>query len=64
MKKLGVKRLAVLHDSSAYAKGLVDETQAALKKMGVSQIVFFDAIKPREQDYSAALTKIKGATRT
>ncbi len=61
VKKLGVKRLAVLHDSSAYAKGLADEAQAALKKIGGAQVVFFDAIKPREQDYSAALTKIKGA---
>lgn len=61
-QKLGSKKLAILHDNSAYAKGLADEVQTALKKQGGTEVVFFDAIKPREQDYSAALTKIKGAS--
>lgn len=61
-QKLGSKKLAILHDNSAYAKGLADEVQTALKKQGGTEVVFFDAIKPREQDYSAALTKIKSAS--
>ncbi len=57
--KSGAKKVAILHDSSAYAKGLADEIAAILKKDGKLQIVFFDALTPKEQDYSAILTKLK-----
>ncbi len=57
---LGYKKIAVLHDNSSYAKGLADETIALLKKGGAS-IVFNDALTPKENDYSAILTKMKGA---
>ncbi len=54
-------RVAVLHDSSAYSKGLADEITALLKKKGQAPI-FFDALTPKEQDYSAILTKLKAAS--
>lgn len=53
-------KVAVLHDSSAYSKGLADEIAALLKKKGQAP-VFFDALTPKEQDYSAILTKLKAA---
>jgi branched-chain amino acid transport system substrate-binding protein len=58
--KLGFKKVAILHDSTSYAKGLADEAQALLKKQGVA-VVFFDALTPGERDYNAILTKLKGA---
>ena len=58
--KLGFKKVAVLHDSTSYAKGLADEANALLKKQGV-EVVFFDALTPKESDYTAILTKLKGA---
>ncbi len=58
IQKLGVKRLAILHDNSTYAKGLADETKGLLKGVDV---VFFDALTPKEQDYTTILTKMKGA---
>ena len=60
--KPGVSKIAILHDNSAYAKGLADEIKKALAKEGGKDVsvVFFDAIRPKEQDYTAALTKIKG----
>ncbi len=58
IQKLGVKQLAILHDNSTYAKGLADETKALLKDVNV---VFFDAITPKEQDYTTILTKLKAA---
>ena len=58
LTKLGYKKIAVLHDNSSYAKGLADETVAPLKKAG-AEIVFFDALTPKENDYSAILTKMK-----
>lgn len=56
--KLGYKKIAILHDNSSYAKGLADETMAPLKANG-AEIVFYDALTPKENDYTAILTKIK-----
>jgi branched-chain amino acid transport system substrate-binding protein len=58
--KLGAKKVALLHDNSAYSKGLADEINAILKAKQIS-VVFFDALTPKEQDYSAILTKLKAA---
>ncbi len=58
--KLGFKKVAILHDSTSYAKGLADEANALLKKNG-TDVVFFDALTPKENDYTAILTKLKGA---
>ena len=62
VKKIGFKKVAILHDNSAYAKGLADETKALIEKNKTADIVFFDALVPGERDYSAILTKIKGVT--
>lgn len=59
LQKMGAKKVALLHDSSAYAKGLADEINGLLK--GKVQVVFFDALTPKEQDYSTILTKLKAA---
>ena len=58
--KLGFKKVAILHDSTSYAKGLADESNALLKKKG-AEVVFFDALTPGERDYTTILTKLKGA---
>lgn len=60
IEKLGFKKVAILHDSTSYAKGLADEAHALLKKKGAN-VVFFDALTPGERDYTAILTKLKGA---
>jgi branched-chain amino acid transport system substrate-binding protein len=60
IQKLGAKRIALLHDSSAYSKGLADEINGILKAQKAN-VVFFDALTPKEQDYSAILTKMKAA---
>ena len=58
--KLGFKKVAILHDNTSYAKGLADEANALLKGQG-AEVVFFDALTPGERDYTAILTKLKGA---
>lgn len=58
IKELGYKKVAVLHDNSSYAKGLAEESRAVLEKEGV-QVVFFDALTPKERDYSPILTKLR-----
>ncbi len=60
IQDLGYKNVAILHDNSSYSKGLADETKALLDKEGVN-VVFFDALTPKERDYSAILTKLKAA---
>jgi branched-chain amino acid transport system substrate-binding protein len=59
IQKLGSKKLAVLHDNSTYAKGLAEEAKGLLKDNKGIEIVFFDALTPKEQDYTAVLTKMK-----
>ena len=59
IKKLGFKKVAILHDNTTYAKGLADEAKGLLEKEGVD-IVFYDALTPGERDYTAILTKMKG----
>lgn len=54
----GYKSVAILHDNSSYAKGLAQEARRELEKKG-SSVVFFDALTPGEQDYTAILTKIQ-----
>lgn len=60
IKKMGYKNIAILHDNSSYAKGLATESRTILKNNGIN-IVFFDALTPRERDYSAILTKMRAA---
>ncbi len=60
LEKLGAKKIAILHDSSAYSKGLADEI-AGILKAKKANVVFFDALTPKEQDYSAILTKLRAA---
>ena len=58
--KTKAKKVAILHDNSTYAKGLADEVKPQLEKKGI-KVVFFDALTPKQSDYTAVLTKMKGA---
>lgn len=60
VKNLGYNNIAVVHDSSSYAKGLADEVIAGLEKAG-KKVVFFDAVVPKDRDHSAIITKINAA---
>lgn len=59
LERMGAKKIAILHDGSAYSKGLADEINAIVSKK--AKVVFFDALTPKEQDYSAILTKLRAA---
>ena len=60
IEKMGVKKVALLHDNTTYAKGLCEEVKEPLAKKGVTT-VFYDALTPGERDYTAILTKMKAA---
>lgn len=58
LRKLGAKKVAILHDNTSYAKGLAEESRTNLKAAGV-EVAFFDALTPGERDYNAILIKLK-----
>lgn len=56
----GDKKIAFLHDKTAYGKGLADATMAAYEGAGGSPAMY-EAITAGEKDYSAIVTKMKEA---
>jgi branched-chain amino acid transport system substrate-binding protein len=59
-KVQNAKNIAVLHDNSTYAQGLAEWTKKYLEERG-AKVVFYDAINPKDTDFTATLTKIKAA---
>ncbi len=57
-KTYGGKKIAILHDKTAYGKGLADETKKQLNKMGVKEAMY-EAYTAGEKDYSALVSKMK-----
>ena len=51
-------RIAVLHDKTAYGKGLADETLKAMQAAGMSEVLY-EAYTAGEKDYSALVSKLK-----
>ena len=54
------KKIAILHDKSAYGKGLAQVVKDKLNVAGVTEILF-EGINPGEKDYSAVITKLENA---
>ena len=52
--------IAILHDKTAYGKGLADATRAALNNAGVIEATY-EAYTAGESDYSALVTKLNEA---
>ena len=57
---LNNKNIGILHDNSTYAQGLAEETKKYAEEQGLN-VVFYDAINPKDQDFTPVLTKIKAA---
>ena len=54
------RKIAILHDNSAYGKGVADETKKNMNKAGVTEALY-QAYVPGEKDYSALVSRLKGA---
>ena len=54
------KKVAILHDKTAYGKGLADETKKALNAAGAKEALY-EAYTAGEKDYSALVSKLKAA---
>jgi branched-chain amino acid transport system substrate-binding protein len=59
LTKLGVKRIAIIDDRTAYGQGLADEFEKAAKAGGAA-IVGREYTNDRSTDFRAILTSIKG----
>jgi branched-chain amino acid transport system substrate-binding protein len=51
-------KIAIVHDKTAYGKGLADATKENLNKLGVKEAAY-ESITAGEKDYSALVTKLK-----
>ncbi len=54
------QKVAVLHDNTAYGKGLADETKKSLNANGLTETMYA-AYTPGERDYSALISRMKQA---
>jgi branched-chain amino acid transport system substrate-binding protein len=54
------KKIAILHDKSAYGKGLATVVKDKLNAGGVTEVLF-EGLNPGDKDYSAIVSKLKDA---
>lgn len=54
------KKIAIIHDKTAYGKGLADETKKAANKLGATEAMY-EAINKGDKDFSALVSKMKQA---
>ncbi|NOY14353.1 MAG: branched-chain amino acid ABC transporter substrate-binding protein [Deltaproteobacteria bacterium] len=59
INKLGVKRVAVLHDKGDYGKGFAEFVKKFLEKSGKVKVVLFEGITPGAMDYSSIIQKVR-----
>lgn len=58
-KRLGKRRMALLHDKTPYGQGLAEQFQATFESLG-GKVVSLDGISVGDRDFKALLTKIRG----
>lgn len=54
------KKVAILHDKTAYGKGLADETQKSMNAAGLKEVMY-EPFTAGEKDYRALVSKMKAA---
>lgn len=57
--KLGLKKIAIIHDKGDYGKPLAEGAKKHVEQKGKGEVVLFEGITPGAMDYSAIVQKIK-----
>ena len=57
-KRLGKRRMALLHDKTPYGQGLVEQFQATFQSLG-GKIASLDGVSVGDRDFKALLTRIR-----
>ncbi len=57
-ENFGDKKIAIIHDKTAYGKGLADETKKYLNEAGKEETLY-EAYTAGEKDYTALVSKLK-----
>jgi len=52
------KTVAIIHDRSAYGKGLADRTRDELHRLGIKEVMY-EAISVGDKDFSSLVTRLK-----
>jgi branched-chain amino acid transport system substrate-binding protein len=58
VKKLGAKKVAVVHDKDTYGQGLADAMRSHMATLGVKEVLY-EGLTRGEKDFNALVTKIK-----
>ena len=58
LKNYAKKKIAIIHDRSAYGQGVAEYVRDQLNKAGVKEIVF-ESYDPATHDYSVLVTRLK-----
>ncbi len=59
LDKLGLSKIAILHDKGDYGKGLAEFAKAFLESQPRARVVLYEGITPGAIDYSPVVQKIK-----
>ncbi len=60
LASLGNKKIAIVHDKTAYGKSLADAARKELAKLGIKDVLY-DGVTKDEKGYSALISRIKAA---
>jgi branched-chain amino acid transport system substrate-binding protein len=61
INKLGLTKIAIIHDKGDYGKPLAEGAKKHVETTGKGEVVLFEGITPGAMDYSAIVQKIKKA---
>ncbi|MGW8195650.1 MAG: branched-chain amino acid ABC transporter substrate-binding protein [Desulforhopalus sp.] len=59
INKLGLAKIAIIHDKGDYGKPLAEGAKKYIEEKGDGEVVLFEGITPGAMDYSAIVQKIK-----
>ncbi|NOR23528.1 MAG: ABC transporter substrate-binding protein [Desulforhopalus sp.] len=59
INKLGLNKIAIIHDKGDYGKPLAEGAKKYVETSGKGEVVLFEGITPGAMDYSAIVQKIK-----